>query len=144
MTKNNLGQLMAKNVISVAPTQSLKEAAELMSQNNIGALPVVENGQLKGMITDRDITLRSTAKGGDEQASVSECMSSQNLVSGSSEMDAHEAAQLMAQNQIRRLPVVDNNQMTGMVSLGDLSTEQDYQNEAGEALTDISTPSKPK
>ncbi|TCP29311.1 CBS domain-containing protein [Scopulibacillus darangshiensis] len=139
-----LGSIMTSNVISVAPNQSIKEAAELMSQYNVGSLPVVENGQLRGMITDRDITLRSTAKGGQENTSVSQCMTSQNLVSGTSEMDVHEASEIMAQNQIRRLPVVDNNKMVGMVSLGDFATQNDYQNEAGEALTNISTPSEPK
>jgi CBS domain-containing protein len=141
---NKLGDIMTKNVVSVSPNQSIEEAAQLMSQNNVGSLPVVENGQLKGIITDRDITLRSTAKGGNEKASVSDCMSSQNMVTGSPEMDTKEAVQMMSQHQIRRLPVVDQNNMVGMVSLGDLSTENETQNEAGQALNSISTPSKPQ
>ncbi|WP_188498025.1 CBS domain-containing protein [Pullulanibacillus pueri] len=135
---------MTKNVVSVTPNQSIEEAAQLMSQNNIGALPVVENGQLRGIITDRDITLRSTAKGGNEKAKVSECMSNQNLVSGTTTMDVNEAAQIMAQHQIRRLPVVDNQQLVGMVALGDLATEQETQQEAGQALNTISSPSHPQ
>lgn len=143
MTKK-LGELMSKNVISVSPTQTIEEAANLMSQYNVGSLPVVENNQLKGIITDRDITLRSTAKGGNEKETVSNCMSSQNLVSGNPDMSADEAASVMAQNQIRRLPVVDQNQMVGMVALGDLATAHDSQSEAGEALQSISTPSEPQ
>ncbi|WP_188694250.1 CBS domain-containing protein [Pullulanibacillus camelliae] len=135
---------MTNHIVSVSPNQSIEEAAQLMSQNNIGALPVVENGQLKGIITDRDITLRSTAKGGNEKAKVSECMSNEHLVSGNPNMDVNEAAQIMAQHQIRRLPVIDNQQLVGMVSLGDLATENETQHEAGQALNTISTPSRPQ
>lgn len=135
--------LMSQNVISVAPNQSIQEAASLMSQHNVGSLPVVENGQLRGMITDRDITLRSTAQGLDGNTTVSQCMST-DLVQGTPDMDVHDAAKLMAQGQIRRLPVVENQRLLGMVSLGDLATRQPYENEAGEALSNISTPSQPK
>ncbi|RYL95255.1 CBS domain-containing protein [Sporolactobacillus sp. THM7-4] len=134
-----LREVMSKNVISCSPNQTLKEAAQLMSQHNIGSLPVIESGKLLGMITDRDITLRSAAKGkDDDQTSVAECMTSNSLVSGTPDMDVHEAARLMSEKQIRRLPVIDNNQVIGIVSLGDLATEDRYQNEAGEALSGIS------
>lgn len=139
-----LSELMSQNVVSISPDQSLQEAASLMNQYNIGALPVVENGKLCGVITDRDITLRSTAQGRDGQTPVSECMSTTDLVSGRSDMDPHEAAQLMAQRQIRRLPVVDNDQVVGMVALGDLAAQNVYANEAGQALSGISVPSKPQ
>jgi CBS domain-containing protein len=139
-----LQNVMTQSVVSVSPDQSLKEAAALMSQYNVGSLPVVQNGQLAGIITDRDITLRSTAKGLDGNTTVSQCMTSGNLVSGNPTMDVHEAANLMAQNQIRRLPVVDNNNVVGMVALGDLATKNIYQNEAGQALTNISSPASPQ
>jgi len=135
---------MTNNVVSVTPNQSIEEAAQLMSQNNVGALAVVENDRLRGVITDRDITLRSTAQGGNEKAKVSECMSQNSLVSGNPNMDVNEAAQIMAQHQIRRLPVVDNQQVVGMVSLGDLATESETQEAAGQALNTISTPSHPQ
>lgn len=140
----SLRDLMSQNVVSVSPDQSLKEAASLMSQFNIGSLPVVENGKLCGVITDRDITLRSTAQGGDGNTPVSQCMSTTDLVSGRSDMDPHEAAQLMAQRQIRRLPVVENDQVVGMVALGDLAAQNVYANEAGQALSGISVPSQPQ
>lgn len=138
-----LSSLMHQNVVSVSPNQSLQEAAGLMSQYNIGSLPVVENGQLMGIITDRDITLRSTAQGKDGQTPVSQCMS-QNPIQGNPNMDVHDAANLMAQSQIRRLPVVDNNQVVGMVALGDFASQNIYANEAGQALSSISVPSKPQ
>ncbi|MGP4082343.1 CBS domain-containing protein [Pseudalkalibacillus sp. R45] len=142
MNNNQLRSLMSNNIASVTPQQSLKEAAALMSQYNVGALPVVENGQLRGIITDRDITLRSTAQGLDGNTQVSQCMSN-NIVSGNPNMTPQEAAQLMSTNQIRRLPVVENNQVVGMVSLGDLATKDQDPNDAGQALSSISTPSNP-
>ncbi|WP_261130246.1 CBS domain-containing protein [Bacillus sp. Marseille-Q3570] len=141
-TNQQLRSLMSNNIASVTPQQSLKEAAALMNQYNVGALPVVENGQLRGIITDRDITLRSTAQGLDGNTQVSQCMSN-NIVSGNPNMTPQEAAQLMSTNQIRRLPVVENNQVVGMVSLGDLATKDQDPNDAGQALSSISTPSNP-
>lgn len=129
--------IMSSNVISVSSNQTVQEAAQLMRQHNIGALPVIDNGQLKGMVTDRDITLRTTAQGKNEDTTVGQVMST-NLVSGRPEMSVQEAAELMAQNQIRRLPVVENNQVVGMVALGDLATNSMSNESAGEALTDIS------
>lgn len=138
-----LDSVMTKDVISVSPQQSVQEAARLMSQYNIGALPVVQNGQVQGMLTDRDITLRSTANGGDGTTSVADCMTKDNLALGNSNMDVNEASGLMAERQIRRLPVVDNNQMVGMVALGDL-TKDNEPNDAGQALSSISSPSEPQ
>lgn len=133
----HLNELMSKDVITVSPQQSIQEAAALMKEHGFGSIPVVENGQLRGIITDRDITMRSTAEGNSANVPVQECMST-NLTVASSSMDAHEAAQMMADHQIRRLPVVDNGQLVGMIAIGDLAVEQVYQNEAGEALSDIS------
>ena len=135
----NLNDIMARNIVSVDASQTVQEAAALMQQYNIGSIPVVQNGQLTGIITDRDITIRCTSQGLDINSPISQCMSS-NIISGDSSMSVQEAAQLMAQNQIRRLPVVENKQLIGIVALGDLATNQSYQNEAGEALSIISVP----
>lgn len=134
---NTLQNVMSKNVISVSSNQSIEEAASLMSQHNIGAIPVVDNGALQGILTDRDITLRSTAKGKGDQTPVSQVMS-RDIVSGNSSMSMEEAAQLMSDKQIRRLPVVDNNNLVGMVALGDLSTSKASDESAGHALSNIS------
>ncbi|WP_059103688.1 CBS domain-containing protein [Shouchella shacheensis] len=133
----NLSDLMSTNVFSVTPDQSIQEAATLMKEHDVGSIPVVENGQLTGIITDRDITLRSTAAGSSSDVPVSECMSS-HITSATSSMDVHEAAALMAEHQIHRLPVVDNGQLVGMLAIGDLATQDIYENEAGQALHDIS------
>lgn len=141
----NLREIMTSDVVTVKESQTVQEAAALMSQYNIGAIPVVnDSGQMVGILTDRDITLRTTAQGEQPQKRVSEVMTAQQIVQGSPDMDVHEAANLMAQHQIRRLPVVENGQVVGMVALGDLATENIYANEAGEALQSISTPSSPQ
>ncbi|WP_318036643.1 CBS domain-containing protein [Dethiobacter alkaliphilus] len=138
-----INQIMTKNVVSVSSQQTVQEAAQLMKQHNIGVIPVVDNGQLKGIVTDRDITIRSTAGGVNANTPVSQCMST-DVKFATSNMDVHEVANLMSQHQIRRLPVVENNQLVGMVAIGDLAEESIYKNEAGEALSNISTPAKPE
>ncbi|WP_420835837.1 CBS domain-containing protein [Bacillus weihaiensis] len=132
---------MSRNVATVSSNQTIKEAAELMNQHNIGSIPVVDQGELKGIVTDRDITLRSTAQGLDSNTMVSQVMST-NLVSGHSTMSTEEAAKVMAQHQIRRLPIVENNQLIGIVALGDLATNQMSDQAAGVALTNISEQNK--
>ncbi|MEG6614998.1 CBS domain-containing protein [Peptococcaceae bacterium 1198_IL3148] len=139
-----LQDIMTANVATISPQQTVAEAAQMMSQYNVGSIPVVQNGKAVGIITDRDITLRVTAKGQDGQNTKVESAMSKNIVTGTPEMDVHQAANLMAQNQIRRLPVVDNGTVAGIVALGDLAVQNIYQNEAGEALTNISQPAQPQ
>jgi CBS domain-containing protein len=134
---------MTTNVATVSPNQTIQEAAQLMSQHNVGAIPVVENGQVRGIVTDRDITLRSTAQGLNAQTPVSQVMST-NLVTGQPNMSVQEAANLMSQNQIRRLPIVENNQLRGIIALGDIATNNAYDQQAEQALSNISEPSQPK
>ena len=141
----SLRDIMSDSVITIKESQTVQEAAELMSQYNIGSIPVVNNsGQLAGIITDRDITLRTTAQGENPQTPVSEVMTAQTIVQGTPDMDVHQAADLMAQQQIRRLPVVENGQVVGMVALGDIAVQDQFANEAEEALQSISTPSAPQ
>ncbi|WP_163970216.1 CBS domain-containing protein [Oceanobacillus halotolerans] len=143
--QQQLRNLMTSDVYTVKENQTVQEAAAIMSEHNIGAVPVVNNsGQVVGMVTDRDITLRSTAQGEQAQTPVTEIMTSQQVVQGTPDMDVNEAAELMSQQQIRRLPVVENGQVVGMVALGDLAVQNQYDDEAEEALSNISTPSKPQ
>ncbi|MGX1900391.1 CBS domain-containing protein [Thermolongibacillus altinsuensis] len=133
---------MTKQVATVTPNQTVQEAAQLMSQHNVGAIPVVENGQVKGILTDRDIALRSTAQGLNSSTSVSQVMSS-NVITGTPNMSVDEAAKMMSKNQIRRLPIVQNNQLCGIVALGDIATNNAYDQQAEQALSNISEPSQP-
>ncbi|MFC0272175.1 CBS domain-containing protein [Metabacillus herbersteinensis] len=138
---NSIQDYMTKNIATISSNQTIQEAASLMNQYDVGSIPVVDNGQLKGILTDRDITLRSTAEGLASDTTVSQVMST-NLISGTSSMSSAEAAELMSANQIRRLPIVENNQLVGMVALGDLATNQMSDEAAGHALTNISSSSK--
>lgn len=144
MNQQQLRNLMSKSVYVIDANQSVQEAARLMSDHNIGSIPVMQNGQVAGIITDRDITLRNTAAGQAANTPVSQVMSKENLIQATPDMDVHQAAQLMSQNQIRRLPVVENGQVVGMVALGDIATNQQFDNDAEQALSSISTPSKPQ
>ncbi|GMB08763.1 CBS domain-containing protein [Thermolongibacillus altinsuensis] len=139
---NTIENIMTKQVATVTPNQTVQEAAQLMSQHNVGAIPVVENGQVKGILTDRDIALRSTAQGLNSSTSVSQVMSS-NVITGTPNMSVDEAAKMMSKNQIRRLPIVQNNQLCGIVALGDIATNNAYDQQAEQALSNISEPSQP-
>lgn len=121
---------MTTQVATVSPNQTIQEAASLMKQHNVGAIPVVEQGVLKGMLTDRDIALRTTAQGRDGQTPVSEVMSTE-LVSGNPNMSLEDASQLMAQHQIRRLPIVDQNNLVGIVALGGHGSQSDVERVCG-------------
>ncbi|MTI80993.1 MAG: CBS domain-containing protein [Firmicutes bacterium] len=142
--KQKLQDIMTQNVASVSPQQTVAQAAQIMSQYNVGVVPVVQNGKPVGMLTDRDITLRVSSNGQDANTTQVQSVMSNGVMSGTTDMDVHEASKLMAQNQIRRLPVTQNGQMAGIVSLGDLAVQNVYQNEAGQALTSISQPAKPQ
>lgn len=136
---------MTSDVFTVSSTQSIQDAAKIMSDNNIGAIPVVDqSGSMVGIVTDRDITLRSTAQGEAADTPVAEVMTAQKIVQGTPDMDVHEAVQLMSQQQIRRLPVTENGHVIGMVALGDIAVDNQYNNEAEQALSTISTPSAPQ
>lgn len=139
---HTVAEVMTKNVVSVSSRQTIRETAQLMKQHNIGVIPVIDNGLLQGIVTDRDITVRSTASGREANTPVSECMSTDVTVA-TANMEVQEVADLMATHQIRRLPVVENNRVIGMIALGDLAEQEIFQNEAGEALSSISTPAEP-
>ena len=135
--------LMSTDVYYANPDSSLSQIAATMKQLDVGSIPVCDqSNHTLGIVTDRDIVLRGVA-GGNINMSAQDIMTN-NLVYATPDMHAHEAADLMSQNQVRRLPVVDNGQLVGMVSIGDLATTDIYENEAGDALSDISEPSNPR
>ncbi len=130
--------IMSDDVVSVSVDDSLEKAAKLMREYNIGSLPVCRNEKVMGIITDRDITLRGVAEGTNaNQKKVGDIMTMQPVV-GSPEMNVHEAAKIMSEKQIRRLPIVDNNTIVGMVALGDISLQPNLSDNAEEALKNIS------
>jgi len=132
--------IMSRDIASLSSDDSIERAAQLMKQHNVGSIPVCSQEKVIGMVTDRDIALRSTAEGrNSKQQKVSDIMSS-NPVVGSPDMDVDEAAKIMSRRQIRRLPIVDHNNLIGIVALGDISVEPDLQDSAEQALKNISQP----
>jgi len=117
-------------------------AAQLMKTHNIGSIPVNTNGKIVGIVTDRDIILRCVAEGKDLKQKVREIMTS-NPVTGDEDLNVNDAARIMSERQIRRLPIVSNNSLVGMVSLGDLAVEPNLKQEATDALSEISIPCTP-
>ena len=134
-----LRDIMTNSVISIHPEESAAVAARTLTHYNIGALPVCGNdGKICGVLTDRDLVTRCLASGhSPENTKVKEVMTAQ-VVSASPEMDTAVAAHLMGRQQVRRLPVVENGKLCGMVSLGDLAVREDLNPDAGDALGDIS------
>lgn len=132
--------VMTTDVKVCSPQDSVTAAARIMRDVNCGAVPVCEGQQIKGMITDRDIVIQCVAQGKNtDQVSCSDCMTEQ-VITCSPDMDVHECARLMAEHQIRRIPVEQNGQIVGICAIGDLATVHIFANEAGEALSQISEP----
>ena len=131
-------ELMTSNVDFIRTDDSLQQAAEKMKDDDIGDIPVVLDGDVVGMITDRDITVRGVAHGLDPKAAKVVDAMTERVVVCKEEDEVQTAAQLMAQHKIRRL-VVENaeGKMTGVVSLGDIATSLE-QNAACDALRKIS------
>ena len=135
-----LREIMTNQVVRIHPEETVTVAARMLERNNIGAMPVCgSDGRLCGVLTDRDIVTRCLAAGkSPENTSVREVMTAKVYV-GRPDMEAAMAAGLMGREQIRRLPVMENGKLCGMVSLGDLACEAETGMEAGDALTEISS-----
>jgi CBS domain-containing protein len=137
-----LNEIMTTNVISVDQNETVKKAAELMKQHGIGAVPVcMDDQKVIGILTDRDIVLRSIAVGKDVNSLTVKDIMTLNPVTATPEIDVHEAARIMSVKQVRRLPVVSNDRLVGIVSLGDISVEPKLSDNAEQALKNISQPS---
>ena len=136
-------ELMNQSVVSVGPQETAQTAARLLARHNVGSLPVCgEDGGLRGVITDRDIILRCVAVEEDPAKTPVQKVMTRNCVAVSPTADAREAARIMAAKQVRRLPVVENDKVIGIVSLGDLSQSHACDMEAGAALSEISSESR--
>lgn len=134
----NVNEVMTTSVVTLNSNDTVERAATLMREHDIGSIPVCEGTRIKGILTDRDITLKSVASGKDsKRQTVNEVMST-NIVTGNPNMSLDEATKLMSENQIRRLPVVDNNNLVGVIAIGDLATENRSDEMAGSALSSIS------
>jgi CBS domain-containing protein len=133
-------EAMTRDVRLVKPDQTIREAAQLMAELDIGALPVEENDRLVGMITDRDIAVRAVAEGGGPDTSIGQVMTRE-VRYCFEDQSIDEVTQNMGELRIRRLPVLSREKrLVGILSLGDLAIDESAQDEAGEALGGISRP----
>jgi len=129
--------LMATSVTCVRPETSIQQVAKQMKQENIGSVPVCnDRGEALGIVTDRDIVIRSVSE--ENGPKTAKDIMTTNLVFANPNMDTHEAALLFAKYQVRRLPVVVNNKIVGMLAMADIARKQIYVDEAGDALSAIS------
>jgi CBS domain-containing protein len=110
---------------SIGAAESVVEAARIMRDEHIGSLPVTEDERLVGMITDRDITTRVVAEGAVPETMAVADVYSRDLISVEPNNDLEEALQLMARHQVRRLPVVENGRLVGMVAQADIALKED-------------------
>ena len=131
--------VMTDTVIRINPEESVAVAARTLHQYNIGALLVCGgDGRMCGLVTDRDLVVRCLASGRNPEYTPVKQIMTRNVISAQPDMDTGEAAQIMGQQQIRRLPVMENGKLCGMISLGDLANHVQTTTEAGGALRKIS------
>jgi CBS domain-containing protein len=135
-------ELGLKEIHLVNPNTPINEAAALMKRHGVGVLPVSENGELLGMLTDRDIVVGCVAAGIDaKDCEVQEFMTSE-PVTISLDTDIETSAEILGKEQVRRLPVMDGNTLVGMLSLGDIATGFHDDSVIADTLRRISTPSQ--
>jgi CBS domain-containing protein len=136
-----LEEIMTREVEIIRPDDSLQTAAQKMRYRDIGFLPVCDGERLIGVLTDRDIALRTTADGIDPRTSLSKEWLTTPVVYCYDDQDVEEAAQLMREHQIRRLVILghDDRRLVGIVSLGDLATNVE-EKQSGKVLHEVSEP----
>ena len=131
---------MTEDPRSIGASASVVEAARLMREGHIGSLPVTEDERLVGMITDRDITTTVVAESAAPETTSVGDVYSRDLISVEPDHDLEEALQLMARHQVRRLPVVENGRLVGVVAQADIALKDNER--TGELVGAISAPSE--
>ncbi len=134
-------EIMTPNPSAARPDTSVHEVARMMRDEDVGAIPVVENDRLVGIVTDRDLALLVLGERRPHESPVGEIMT-QRPETASPDTTIHQAAQIMQTHQIRRLPIVEGDRLVGIVSLGDLAVESQSDDLKVETLEEVSSPTK--
>jgi CBS domain-containing protein len=135
----SIRDIMTTNPRTIEPSTPIFEAARIMRDEDIGSLPITEGSQLFGTITDRDITIRAIAEGRDPQGTTVQEIASRDLITVDPQQDLDEALRLMAQHQVRRLPVVEEDgKLVGIVAQADVAQVGDDAR-TGETVQQISS-----
>jgi CBS domain-containing protein len=122
----------------VAPSTSVRDAARLMAEEGVGPLPVVDEDRLVGIVTDRDLVLRVLAEDRDPDSTTVSEVASEEPVTVQPDDDIDRALQLMAQHQVRRLPVIEAGRLVGIVTQADIAREAPA-DQTGEVVEEISS-----
>jgi CBS domain-containing protein len=132
-------EIMTKSVTTATREMSLREIAKLMRDGDMGILPIVDGKKLVGLVTDRDIVVRAVAEGKDSSTKVDEVMSKEIFSVKPSDF-VFEAVRLMGDKQVRRIPVVDEqDELVGIIAIADVALEMEDQREIAETLEEISS-----
>jgi len=133
----NIRDVMTPNPQCVSPGDTIQSAARIMRDIDTGAVPIVDNGRPVGIITDRDIVVRAVADGGRLDRPVRDIVSG-DMISVTPETSTRDAEALMSEHQIRRLTVIENDRIVGIVSLGDIAVKEAQDKRSGDTLQRIS------
>ena len=134
-----VSQIMTEAVTTIDAGEPLTKAARMMRDREVGLLPVVTKGSVLGVISDRDIVIRGLADDRDPATTAVRDVMSEQVVSCRLGADADKVGRLMSNHQVRRVVVVDeDDKPVGIVSLGDLASERDGDDKAGDVLEDVS------
>lgn len=132
-------EIMTHNVTTATREMSLQAVAALMRDGDMGSLPVVENGKLVGIVTDRDIVVRAVAEGREAQAAIGDVMTTE-IFAVRAEDFVFEAIRLMGDRQVRRVPVInENGELVGIIAMADVALETEDEREIAETLEEISS-----
>jgi CBS domain-containing protein len=133
----SIKEVMTRDVRACEPNATVADAAKVMAQEDVGPVPIVEDGRLVGIVTDRDIVVRVVAEGRDPNATTVKEIASTDLVTVSPGDDLDEALKLLAERQVRRLPVVEGDRLVGIVAQADVA-RLGVDKQTGEVVEEIS------
>jgi CBS domain-containing protein len=133
----SIKEVMTSDVRACEPNATVADAAKVMAQEDVGPVPIIEDGRLVGIVTDRDIVVRVVAEGRDPNATTVKEIASSELVTVSPDDDLDEALNLLAARQVRRLPVVDGDRLVGIVAQADIA-RLGKDKKTGEVVEEIS------
>ena len=135
----SIRDVMSSNPCAIDADKPVAHAAKMMKQEDVGLAPIVEGDRLVGTLTDRDIVLRVVAEGKDPQTVTAREVASTDVVTIDAQQDLDEALRLMASNQVRRLPVVEEGRLVGVLAQADVAREAN-EDQTGQLVEDISQP----
>lgn len=139
ISRHRVGDIMTKSVRTASPSATLREVAEMMRDGDMGAVPIVDENKLVGIVTDRDIVVRGISVGLASDAAISEVMTT-DLFTVTSDEFAFEAIRLMGDKQIRRVPVVaEDGSLAGIIAMADIALEMEDEQEIASTLEEISS-----